>query len=99
MAKRQKRPTRPAALPPIPSHTPEGIRAQAIRETIAALLEVKNGVTIQTEEATRIAAALSVPALFVEQVTHRDYAGDVTHDGSLEEFIAWRHQLAGKAVA
>ena len=97
---RQKPPT-PAALPPIPLDTREGIRAHAIADTIRALdycpSHNESGLGLQSEDVLDIAGRLQVPAVFIESVIG-ERSGDSSIVGveRLEEFIDWRMRLGGK---
>lgn len=95
-SKRRKQTSRVAALPPIPMDTPEGIRAHAIAATIDAIAPD----SLQDDDVQAIAAALGVPALFVDVAVRRRNAHHVATDDHIAEYVAWRHQLAlAKAVA
>lgn len=97
MTKRQKRPPKAAALPPIPTGTPAGIRAAAIRDTLRAI--GINKLHPQDEDIMEWARALHVPALFLI-IALRDGTDDCYEtERHAQDFVAWRMQLAGKAVA
>jgi hypothetical protein len=87
-------------LPAIPTDTPEGIRIHAIAETIRVLDEHMpsggTGLELQNEDVRFVAARLGVPELFIESCMHVD---NNSHEEHLEDYVAWRHQIAGKAVA
>lgn len=98
-----KRPKRAAVLPPIPTDTPEGIRLHAIADTLWALdtplpASMSCGLELQTEDERALAERLNVPVLFIGSVLgeHRERNSAVE---DIEEYIAWRQRVAGKAVA
>lgn len=90
------------ALPPIPG-TPEGIRIAAIADTIRALNEPTEyspmGLELQDEEFIVYGKRLGVPAAFIAAVYSETYSDHPQQTACLEEYCAWRAQLARKAVA
>lgn len=99
---RQNPRTRSApALPPIPTHTPEGIRAHAIRETIRALDQPspsRNRLELQPEEYEALGKQLGVPALFVASIHLENTEGEPFTPDHFEEYLAWRQRLAAQGV-
>ena len=95
MRTKTPRQARPADLPPIPGDTPEGIRLLAIAETIRVLDGIGYGLELQTDDVRVVARRLGVPALFFEAQLRVDTN---CHDEHVAEYVAWRQQLAGKAV-
>lgn len=94
--KTAQRPKRAAALPPIPTDTPEGIRVNAIAEAFNVFVEPKQyKLQLQPGELNEMAKALRVPPLFLGLLNG---LAD-TDDEGVQEYVAWRHWLAGEAVA
>lgn len=104
MDKRQQkqphRPQRPAStLPPIPRDTIAGARLHGIADAIRAVDRQKGEFfTLQAADLVQMAATLDVPVLFLAQVEGVGSGGPLITDETVEQYRAWRHQLAGKAV-
>ncbi|MBX3027779.1 hypothetical protein KF840_23030 [bacterium] len=105
MARRRTPTTAGAApeLPAIPTDTPEGIRIHAIADTIRALDEplpeyLCNGLELQTEDERELGKRLGVPALFIASILAEGMTRN-TREEDIEEYIAWRQRVAGKAGA
>jgi hypothetical protein len=100
----KQKPTTPAALPPIPQDTPEGIRAHAIAETLRALdycpTHNESGLGLQSEDVLDIAGRLQVPAVFIESViAERSRGSSAVGEQRLDEFVHWRLRLGEKTEA
>lgn len=97
--KRKRTKPTPAALPPIPTDTPEGARALAIRDVIDAvdtpLPGCQYGLQLEDEAVVELAKRLGVPALHIISSLNVDHN---THVEDIEAYVAWRRQLAGEGV-
>ena len=91
MKKKQRKPTPPAALPPIPTDTPEGIVARTVDKVLRELSR-----DLDVEDADDIAKSFGLPALFVRHAVFDDNYSD---DERIAEYIAWRQRVGGKAAA
>lgn len=100
--KQQRKPTPPAALPPIPADTPEGIRIAAIAETIRALNtpteDSPYGLELQSEEFMILGERLRVPAAFIAAVYYEAFNDTPEQVEHIEAYVAWRRRLAGRTA-